>query len=551
MKRTVVTCMLATVALVASSIAAPPVGANAPTPDDPVFAEGGVMAGSTNGISFAPDGSLWVANVLGATLTQIDPDSGEILSRLTAGEGVFFPDDVVVGPDGTIYWTDIAIGQVRKRAPGGETVELLPFFGLNSANPLTLSDEGRLFAAGCYGGPPANNSFVEIDPINGGIINTLRADIPGCASNGMSWHDGFLYAPQPFTNEILRIDQDTGDITVVTSGWPVPIGTAFDSEGNLYSLAQGVGEVVRVDIDNPDTENNRTVIAEIPVGWADNIAISADDRIFISSASDSAIVEVLPGQEPRTRTVVPGQFELPGGVGVIGNTLYTANLGQVIGWDRKTRDQTSLFRSAFGVSDFPATTSFITRGRNLIVMSSVSGQIGLWNPKTNTLLASGFLNGPTDAQPFRGDLLVTQATGEIVRVSSTFELLDVVATIPGAVGLAARGGDVYATDYIEGTVVRIIARGQVLETPEVVYSGLAAPEGIDIRHNTMFIVEAGSQSLTSINMRTGERKTIATDLGLQLPTLFPIGWFNNVVVSGNDIYVNADRANVIYEFSRN
>ncbi len=549
MKRTVATCVLAALALVASSVAAPAVGANAPTPEDPVFAEGGVMAGSTNGISFAPDGTLWVANVLGATLTQIDPDSGEILSRLTAADGVFFPDDVVVGPDGTIYWTDIAVGQVRKRAPEGETVELLPFFGLNSANPLTLSDDGRLFAAGCYGGPPANNSFVEIDPINGGIINTLRESIPGCASNGMAWNDGYLYAPQPFTNEILRIDPATGDLKVVTSGWPVPIGTAFDSNGDLYSLAQGVGEVVRVDIDNPDTENNRTVIAVIPVGWADNIAINADDRIFISSASDSAIVEVLPGGE--LRTVVPGQFELPGGVGVIGNTLYTANLGQVIGWDRKTREQTSLFRSAFGVTNFPATTSFITRGHNLIVMSSVSGQIGVWNPKTNTLLVEGLLEGPTDAQPFRGELLVTQSNGEIVRLTANLEPIDVVATIPGAVGLAARGGDVYATDFIEGTVVRIIAHGQVLDTPEVVYSGLAAPEGIDIRHNTMFIVEGGSQSLTSIDMRTGERTTIATDLGFQLPTLFPIGWFNNVVVSGNDIYVNADRANRIYEFSRN
>lgn len=83
-----------------------------------MFAEGGVMAGSTNGISFAPDGTLWVANVLGATITQIDPDSGEILSRLTAADGVLFPDDVVVGSDDTIYWTDIGLGTVFKKPSG-------------------------------------------------------------------------------------------------------------------------------------------------------------------------------------------------------------------------------------------------------------------------------------------------------------------------------------------------------------------------------------------------------------------------------------------------
>ena len=528
---------------------AAPVSAADPSPNDPVFAEGGVMAGSTNGMSFAPDGSLWVANVLGSTLTQIDPDSGEVLSRLTAAQGVLFPDDVVVGPDGTIYWTDIALGQVNKITADGQFVPLLEAFELNSANPLTLSDDGRLFAAGCYGGPPANNSFVEIDPVNGGIINTLRADIPGCASNGMSWNDGSLYAPQPFTGEILRIDPDTGDITVATSGYAVPIGTAVDSNGNLYALAQGTTEVVRVDMSNLDIENNRETIAEIPIGWADNIAISADDRIFLSSASDAAIVEVLPGGE--LRTVVSGQFQLAGGVGVIGQTVYTAHIAGVVGFDRRTGEQSSIFRAAFGLTDYPATTSFITRGRNLVLMSTLGNEIVVWNPRTNTSLVRSPIAGPIDAQTFRGDLLVSQQTGEISRLAANLEPIDVVTTMPGVTGLASKGGDVYAANQIDGTIVRIIERGQVLDTPEVVYSDLAAPEGIDIHGNTMFVVEAGTQSLTSIDMRTDKRATVATDLGLQLPTIFPFGWFNNVEVVWNDIYVNGDRANVIWEFSRN
>ncbi len=89
---------------------------------DPVFVEGGVMAGSTNGISFAPDGTLYVANVFGATITQIDPESGGTLNQLTAADGVLFPDDVFVADDGTIYWTEIAIGQVYKKPPGQPAV---------------------------------------------------------------------------------------------------------------------------------------------------------------------------------------------------------------------------------------------------------------------------------------------------------------------------------------------------------------------------------------------------------------------------------------------
>ncbi|MGB5758996.1 MAG: hypothetical protein WBM50_18930, partial [Acidimicrobiales bacterium] len=381
MRRKIIMCIVAAGALLGTS-SAQPAAANdgghhrgyghGHQQHDPVFAEGGVLAGSTNGISFAPDGTLWVANVLGATITQIDPDSGEILSRLTAADGVLFPDDVIVGSDNTIYWTDIGLGTVFKKPSGLPAYPLLAIpGGLNSANPLTLSDDGsRLFAAGCYGGAPANNSFVEIDPdldgdfVSVGIINVLRENVPGCASNGMSWNDGALYAPQPFTDEILRLDPEQGADqvpVVVTSGFKVPIGTAFDSNGDLYSLAQGVGEVVRVDLDNPDTANNREVIAEIPVGWADNIAINAEDRIFISSASDSAIVEVLANGE--LRTVVPGLFQLPLGVAVIGSTLYTSSFSGLVSFDRRRDELKSQFRAAFGVSPYPSTTSVVAWGK--------------------------------------------------------------------------------------------------------------------------------------------------------------------------------------------
>ena len=518
---------------------------------DPVFADGGVLAGSTNGISFAPDGTLYVANVFGATITQIDPDSGEILSRLTAADGVSFPDDLIVASNGDIYWTEILFGAIFKRPADGLTEVLLPPGGLNFANPLTLSeDETRLFAAGCYGGPPANNSFVEIDLNTGAILNTYRVGIPGCASNGMSWYDGDLYSPQPFEDRILRINPDTGEITVVTEDWPTPIGTAFDSLGNLYSLAQGIGEVVRVDISDPDTMNNRTVIAEIPFGWADNIAVNDEDRVFISSASDSSISEVL--SDGSLRTVVPGQFQLATGANVIGDTVYVTHPSGIVGFDRKTGEQRSHHRSPAGVGDLPFVLSSATWGENLVLMSAFGGEILLWDPVSNVALAGGLLPGPLDAQPFEGDLLVTTVFGgDILRLDENLTPIGVVANVPGATGLAAKDGDVYVADPLNGAILQIIDDGIVLDEPVTAFSGLDYPEGLDIRNNKMFVVEAGSETLTSIHLTSGKRKTIATDLGLQdsaLPGVFPFGYMNNVTVEGNDVYVNADRANVIYEF---
>ncbi len=522
---------------------------------DPVFAEGGVLAGSTNGMSFAPDGTLWVANVLGGTITQIDPESGAILDRLTNADLVFFPDDVVVGADGSIYWTEIALGTVFKRPPDGPTYPLVGFpFGLNSANPLTLSDDGtRLFAAGCYGGPPGN-SFVEIDPdldgdfVSAGIVNVLFGPVPECASNSMSWGDGWLYSPQPFHDEVWRVDPDTGATTPVTTGWPVPIGTAVDSNGELYALAQGVGEVVHIDVDDPDTANNRTVIAEIPFAWADNIAISDDDRIFISSASDSVVAEVMP--DGSLRIVVPGQVQLAMSVAVIGNTVYTTHISGIAGWDRNTRAQTGHFRVPFGVTAFPPATSAVAWGENLVLMSGLSGQIMVWDPVANVPLAANQLfPPPTDAQPFDGGLLVTQGNGDIVRLTDTLDVVGVVANVPGALGIAARGGDVFVTDHDDGAVVQIVDGGVPMAVPVMVMDGFAGPEGIDVKGKTMYVVEGLAESLTSIDLTKGTRTTVASGLGFQPPSLLgPAGWFNDVTAAGHHVYVNADRSNRIYEF---
>lgn len=521
---------------------------------DPVFAEGGVMAGASNGLSFDTDGNLYVANVFGATITKIDPDTGEILERLTTADLVFFPDDLIVGPDGTLYWTEIALGGVVKRPPGGPSQFLVPPFGLNSANPLVLSDDGtRLFAAGCYGGPPDNNAMVEIDPVTGGIVNTLRADVPGCASNGMAWQDGALYAPQPYGDSVLRVDVDSGDITEVTTGWSAPVGVAFDSTGDLYGVSQGAGDLVRIDLTDPDIGNNREVVSTFPVGWVDNLAFDQDDRLFVSSASDGAIVEVL--EDGSQRVVVAGQFGLPMGVATIGNTLYTVSPQQIIGWDRKTRKRTSIVRSVFGIGPLPASTNVVAWRDQLVLVSAITGQFVIWDPATNTPTYQTLLAAPGDVEPFLGDLIVTETgTGNVVRLSGNdLSVSTVIATgLPTATGLAATNNDVYVADAANGTVLQLIVDGDVLDTPLEVASGLSTPEGLDVRGNRLLVVESGTQSLTEIHLKTGARRTIATDLGFMdpIPGVSPFGWFNNVTTAGNDIYVNADRANVIYELDR-
>lgn len=82
---------------------------------------------------------------------------------------------------------------------------------------------------------------------------------------------------------------------------------------------------------------------------------------------------------------------------------------------------------------------------------------------------------------------------------------------------------------------------------------LAIPEGIAITNDgtRLLVIESESSSLTEIDLDTGERTTIATDLQL-LPTVVPAlnaGWFNDVDVDAEgNMFVNSDGGNIIYKF---
>lgn len=388
---------------------------------DPIFAEGGPIAGSANGISFDSEDNLYIASVFGSTITRIDPDTGEILEQLTAADSVFFPDDVVIDTsDDTLYWTDIALGAIGKKPVGQPAQFLVPPFGLPGANPLVLSDDGsRLFAAGCYQ-PTA--SLVEIDPVT---------------------------------------------------------------------------------------------------GWVDNLAFDSQDRLFVSSASDGGVVEV-DVADGSVRTVVPGTFTMPLGIVVMDDTVYTANSAQLLGFDRKSGEQTSVLRSVAGIGPFNFPTLLSEWNGQLVMTSAVFGELVVYDPAVGDPANPTFrtqLALPGDAVEFQGDLIVHETgTGNVLRLDGDdLSSSTVIANVPGGTGLAATRRELYIADGANGTILQPAERGRVLAEPMVVLSDLATPEGIDIAGNKLYVVESGSDSLTEIQMRSGKRRRSGGQLALGGP----------------------------------
>lgn len=257
-----------------------------------------------------------------------------------------------------------------------------------------------------------------------------------------------------------------------------------------------------IDATNPDTENNRQIVAQTPPGSIDNLALDKDNRLYLSSASDGAVFEVLANGD--LRTVVPGQFSIPLGVAILEDTLFTVHTGALFGFDATTGERTIEVRSIPG------------------------GAGSCYEP---TSLATTFFSGPIDAHPFKDGLVVTYSVNGTVVLASgdDFSGRQVIFTSPGV-------------------AYQIIRDGTILDPPTMIASGFAGPEGIALMPggDKIVLVDAGKETLEEVDIVTREVTTIAVDLGF-LPGIpgVEFGFGNDVTIDedGSSIYVNGDRTN--------
>ncbi len=75
--------------------------------------------GGANGMTFGPDGRLYVTQVFGSQITAIDIETGRHEVGSPLGAGIAGPDDAIFGADGTLYATEPMFGRVTARQPDG------------------------------------------------------------------------------------------------------------------------------------------------------------------------------------------------------------------------------------------------------------------------------------------------------------------------------------------------------------------------------------------------------------------------------------------------
>ena len=524
-----------------------------------VLVKGAPLNGA-NGLAFDTEGTLVVAEALGGEVVLMNPRSGRILDRFGHADQVDGPDDVAVGEDGSIYWTDLLPGEVGRRAPDGTVTKQFVAPGMN---PISISEDGRLFVGSAFIADGLYELDLELKDPPRTVIPPSTVPPFLDALNGFDFGpDGMLYAPQPFRSKLVRIDPDTGEMsTVVPSlGGNPATSVEFDSQGRLYA-SRRFDEVIRVDTSTGDYET----FARFPGLVADNMAFDARDTLYVSDSVTGAIRAAK--QSGGKRLVSRGGMMLPGGIAIREpekgrSVLFVGDVWSLDQYDARTGRLLDTDVEAVapgGIAD-PITAAL--DGDTIIVSSWFANAVQVWDPvaKKEVEIHHDFAT-PLNALRFRGALVVAQLGNPQAGVPAAVVSKDAEGTktqlatglvVPS--GLAATGDDLWVADWATGELWQVVDDGDVLSPIKLVTRGLTLPEGMAVDvDGSLLVVESGAGRLTRVDPATGEAKTVADNLALGMPGSKagpPTHTMSSVAVAQDGtLYVTGDIGNVIYRLT--
>jgi sugar lactone lactonase YvrE len=562
-RKLIVAAVLTVVLLVAFATTAATAPARAATAVDDdyvlkVLARGAPLH-EANGI-WADGGRLYVATVAGAQVAVLDARNGQLLDRLSYSAA----DDVTMGPDGSLYWTDLLDGKVWRMAPDGAVTS--QFVGVG-VNPITFSADGRLFVAQAI--LPMGQTLWQLDPAL--VAAPTPVWDPGAFPlqlNGFDFGpDGMLYAPQPYLGRVIRLDLKAHPITpqVVATGMSFPTAVKFDSQGRLFAVASAAdGQVFRIDA----ASGALHLVSTVPTGLSglDNLAFGPRDELYCTGGGDGSVWRIMPSGVARSLSA--GGLSIPTSVATAPGSgpghpvsLYVGNVFGYQKLDARTGHTQDVQWTSFGGSALTMVFTLAPYSDDLALTSYFTNSVQVWDPTTGTSLGEWFdLPVPVNAIGFGDDLIVATVGGGGAVVRQTpagartpfvFPAPPVTLYLPS--GLAATDDDLWVADWATGMVWQLVAGGVTLTPARPVAFGLAGPEGLAVdRDGSLLVVEANIRQLTRVDPATGAKTPVATGLRLGMtpppsPTMLPYMYLSGVAVDAHGtIYVTGDEGSLVY-----
>lgn len=199
------------------------------------------------GITFGPDGNLYVAAGDTDRVLKLSRTTGASLGVFTRGATIQSPRNVNFGPDGAFYVADGFLGQILRfdGDSGAFDRVFIQDPSLQGPTSFTFGPDGNVYVVSVL-----TNRVLRFDGATGALMGpfaTTGLVQPHDVSFGP---DANLYVTNSGSTVIQRFRGDTGEPIgpfVTDPALRQPLGMAWGPDGNLYVANQGANEIRRYD----------------------------------------------------------------------------------------------------------------------------------------------------------------------------------------------------------------------------------------------------------------------------------------------------------------
>jgi gluconolactonase len=211
-------------------------------------------------------------------------------------------------PDGSLFFSDVHNGGVRRLAPDGTIDVVVP--KRRGVGGIALHADGGIVVSGkniSHVRDGATRVLYERDDVGG--FNDLFTDERGRIYVGSLRDDPFrMDGEERRTGDAYRIDAPGQAVTLYT-GVSLSNGIGFSPDGGrMYHSDTPIGVIAHdLDAEGEVVAESRTVFARLDEGFADGLAVDEGGGVWVAGYGTGAVVRFTPhGREDR-RIAVPAR----------------------------------------------------------------------------------------------------------------------------------------------------------------------------------------------------------------------------------------------------
>ena len=490
-----------------------------------------------NGATIGVDGALYVVHTADGSTTRIDLKTMKATKFVPPYAGTFITDDITSDDKGNFYSTGTTplVGEVYRLDKNGMKTVIAK--GLTAPNGIQYNKRtGRLFTSECF---QANRVF-ELDPTGVKEPKLLVKENLIAVPEGFGFDPDTndLIIPDMGTGKILRVNPDTGDITTIAEGFAAPIALKIGPDKMAYFPELG-GVVYRLSLDGKKREK----LAQLPPGL-DNLAITPEGRLFITSYWDATVYEVATNGSGKFTTLFPKGPNSILGILVKNNKVLISDAIMIRSVEKDQYAPTKL--NAWAAAHMPLPLGLADGpGDQVFWPDSVNNAVAIGDPAKGEFKAvAGELNRPMAVLMSKSEPKIYVAeygAGQITEVSLTDGAKKALAKgLEGPLALAIIENTLYVAEVKPGRISKVdLANGKT----EVFLSGVVGKVGALVHDGAgnLLALDGASGRLFRINPKNLAISIVAENLpvgyallGSYPPVEFPLPM---TISAKGDIYI--------------